>query len=200
MNPPVTPRGRERRRERTGPAPRPLLRLHRNGLLHVFVTGGSDAARREVADEFHDASPLAGGSIVHLDARRDDAVLRAALERWIAGEGLAVTTDPLTASTHGTLFVDHFAALGRPTMRLLLMLAQRPVPGSGGGLAGWGGRIVVGAPADPAPAAAADPLLTELRDCLDKIRVNLRAPAAARGPWRHAPAPREDHERRSVCG
>lgn len=200
MSPTVTPRGRERRRERSGAAPRPLLRLHRNGLLHVFVTGGSEAARGEVADEFHEASPLASGSIVHLDARRDDAVLRAALERWIASEGPAVAADPLTASAHGTLFVDHFAALGRPTMRLLLMLAQRPAPGSGGGLSAWGGRIVVGAPFDPAPAAAGDPLLTELRDCLDKIRVNLRSPAAARAAWRHAPAPREDHERRSLCG
>ena len=188
------------RRVRLGAAPGPLLSFHRNGLLHVFVAGGLEDGRSEVAEEFHGTSPLACGPIVRLDARRDDAVLRAALERWIAGDGSAATVDPLTASSRGTLFIDHVARLARPTQRLLLMLAQQPAPGSAGAMPAWGGRLVVGSPVEPGLAVDGGCLLPELHDCLDKVRVNLRSPGAGHGRWRHDTIPREEHVRRSVCG
>jgi DNA-binding NtrC family response regulator len=164
------------------------------------VTGGDESARQGVAAEFHQASPLASGPVVRLDARRDDAVLRAAIERWIAGDGSAATVDPLTASAHGTLFIDHAAALGRATQRLLLMLAQQPSHGSAGSMPAWGGRLVVGSPLDPVLAVTRGSLLAELFDCLDKIRVDLDSPRARRGCRLQDAIPPEDHGRRSLCG
>jgi len=188
------------RRLRFGAATGTLLSLHRNGLMHVFVAGGRERARQAVAGDFHDASPLACGPVVRLDARRDDAVLRAALERWIAGDGSAAAVDPLTASSRGTLFIDHVASLARPTQRLLLILAQQPTPGSAGSMPAWGGRIVVGSPLDPAAHVARGELLTELGDCLDKVRVNLGSPRQRSGRWHLEDDPREEHGRRSLCG
>lgn len=168
--------------------------------MHVFVAGGDSRRRRRVAVEFHRESPLASGSVVCLDARRDDAVLRAALERWISGAASSDAIDPLTASSRGTLYIDRVAMLAPATQRLLLMLAEQPAPGSAGALPAWSGRLVAGSPLDPGRAVARGGLLPRLCDCLDKVRVNLRSPGARRSRRRHTTGSREDHGRRSLCG
>lgn len=178
----------------------PRLPVLRGGLTHVYLRGGDAERRRSFAAEIHRAGPLGRGAIVCLDAARDDALLRAALERWIAGAVSPGTVDPLTASSHGTLFIDRVTELSAATQRLLLVLAER-LPGQGRDAdAGWGGRLVVGCPTAPEAAVASGRMSSQLHDCLDKLRVDLGPVVHARRPKRAETHPGEEHAARSLCG
>lgn len=180
--------------------PVPWLPVLRDGLTHVYLRGGDSERRRAFATEIHRAGPFGRGAIVCLDASRDDALLRAALERWIAGAVSPGMVDPLTASSHGTLFIDRVADLSAATQRLLLVLAERLPAERRGSDAGWGGRLVVGCPTAPEAAVASGRLSSQLHDCLDKLRVDLGPVVHARRPKRAETHPGEEHAARSLCG
>lgn len=151
--------------------PASLLRLHRHGLSHLLVTGGTHDERLTIARRFHLASPLAKERFLALDCARHEARLVRALEAWLLESGLPPSAEPeLDASV---LFLDPISALSQGTQRLLLMLAHR-MQGSDGQPAGSGPkRLMAGDRAHLARGAHADAMCASLVDHLDKIRIEL---------------------------
>jgi DNA-binding NtrC family response regulator len=109
---------------------------------------------------------------VRLDCAREESRLRAALESWRFGSQSAGRPGPVLEAAGGTLFVDNVEALAPAGQRLLLALASSRLDESE---SGWTGRLILGNPRDLAAESAQGRFLSELWDCVDKLRVDLAA-------------------------
>jgi DNA-binding NtrC family response regulator len=158
------------------------VRLHRRSLTNVLVVGGTAERRDQVARAFHQESPLRAGAFVRVDCTREEDSLRAALLEWTAAPGEASErgVNPFRAAERGTLYLDSVGQLSLDTQRLLLAMARRlhgePLAGDAVPCAG---RLVAGNPTGLAEAVAAGRFMAELRDALDKVRVELDAATSA---------------------
>jgi DNA-binding NtrC family response regulator len=149
------------------------------GLQPVVVLHGTAAERDQIARVFHRDSPVRNGRIVRLDVSKEEERLRVSLEAWMSGVRRASETDPLHVAERGTLFLDHFGAMGAETQRLLtLFLGPEGIPGS---RHGWSGRLVAGDPGDILAAVERNGFDPGLYRALERVRVELehRGPASA---------------------
>jgi hypothetical protein len=77
--------------------------------------------------------------------------------------------DPIRGAWSGTLFLDNVDGLSSDCQRLLSWFAQHTLGGSVGADGGWPVRLAVGTAQHPDELN----VLPELRDEIDKIRVDL---------------------------
>lgn len=151
--------------------PASLLRLHRHGLSHLLVTGGTHDERLSIARRFHRASPLSRESFLALDCARHEGRLVRALETWLLEPGLPPSTESELGAS--VLYLDPISALSHGTQRLLLMLAHRMQGSDGQPIASGPRRLMAGDRAHLARGAHADAMCPALVDHLDKIRIEL---------------------------
>ena len=151
-----------------------LLPLHRQGLTHVLVLGGSAGDRLQLARAFHREGGHHARGFVRLQCGRDAALLSAALHDFLSAPG-APASNPICESAGGTLFLDSIADLPPAGQRLLLQLALRTPETPAGA---WRGRLVIGNDTDLSADVAAGRFLATLYDCLDKLRIELDAATA----------------------
>ena len=152
----------------------------RQNLTNVLIIGGTATQREQVARTFHRESPLRAGSFVRVDCGADPDTLRSALQAWRTAGG-GSHTNPLAATETGTLYLDGVEELPPDTQPLLLALANR-LQGEPTGTAErpCAGRLVTGNPRGLSQAVVEGRFDRALSDALDKVRVDLGPPAAAR--------------------
>jgi DNA-binding NtrC family response regulator len=152
----------------------PLIAIHRRTLVPAVVVGGSSRGRSGVARLLHRESPVRDGRFVRVDSAREEVRLRAALESWRFGAESVRRPGPVLDAAGGTLFVDNVETLSPATQRLLLALASCRLDESESAPR-WPGRMILGNPRDLAADSAQGRFLSELWDCVDKLRVDLAA-------------------------
>lgn len=159
----------ERRGGQGNKPPAELLRLHRHSLTTLLVFGGQATERRAVALSFHRSSSVTRGPFVSVDCASEEGRLRSSLQALMADAAPDPGPDPIRGAWSGTLFLDNVEALSPDCQRLLLWFAQHTLGGSVGADGGWPVRLAVGTPQHPDELN----VLPELRDEIDKIRVDL---------------------------
>ncbi len=159
----------ERRGGQAIQPPAALLKLHRHSLTTLLVIGGQAIDRRAVALSFHRSSPVSRGPFIAVDCRQDEARLRYSLQALLADTAPDPGPDPVRGAWSGTLYLDQIDALSNECQQLLLCFAQHTLGGSVGAEGGWPVRLAGGVSHDPDVLS----LLPELRDEIDKIRVDL---------------------------
>lgn len=158
--------------------PASLLRLHRHGLSHLLVTGGSHDERLSIARRFHQASPLSRETFLALDCAHHEGRLVRALETWLLEPGLLPS--PESELVTSVLYLDPISALSHGTQRLLLMLAHRMQGSDGLPVVPGPRRLMAGDRVHVARGAHAETMCPALVDHLDKIRIELSS-ACRRG-------------------
>lgn len=150
--------------------------MHRHSLVHVLVIAPDRLRRLACAAEFHGASVLRSGPLVSVDCATEEPMLSRALLGWSRHTLDASGAHPLWAVAHGTLVLDRITRLSEESQSRLYELVRRPRSGSGGE---WCGRLIATCDEAPEAAVAAGTFSGPLLDCLDKVRLDLRANPAA---------------------
>lgn len=155
------------------PLPRRLLRLHRHSRVNVLLIGGRDEEREHLARLFHAESVVREGAFRRVDCRAEGQAFTHALRQWSSARPPTGATNPLRATEHGTLFLDHLEALPEAGQHLLLPLARSPLPSEPPSRPLWSGRLIAGSAEGLASASAEGRFLPALYDVVDKIQIRL---------------------------
>jgi DNA-binding NtrC family response regulator len=146
-------------------------------LTNVLIVGGRAEDRLKTAYDLHRGGALRSGPFVHLDARHDQDVLRAALQARVVSIEATPCSDPIRDSERGMLFVDSIESLPLDAQRMMLGFLRRNTDVSLEESEGsWWGRLAVGNVESLAAAVREGRFLAALHDALDKIRVHLPMP------------------------
>ena len=107
----------------------------------ALVIGRSAGERESVARAMHRANQEPDGPFLKIQGDHEQALLKQALESWLAGPSTGGSPRLLNRLEHGSLFLDEVEALGSEAQRLLLEFLERNEEGA---TETWKGQLIAG--------------------------------------------------------